>query len=95
MEVELVVHAQQPAIRAALEAVNQAQTLLKCLDDRERRILELMAGGCSNKAIAMQLQLSLRTVEKVRAAALTKLHTPSALAAVRLLTLATVFSPAT
>ena len=39
------------------------KSVIESLTDREREILELLAQGLSNKAIAARLYLSIRTVE--------------------------------
>lgn len=44
------------------------------LTDRERQILALIAGGCTNKNIAARLEISVRTVEAHRASLMRKLR---------------------
>ncbi|MEA2547409.1 MAG: hypothetical protein QOI00_1086 [Chloroflexota bacterium] len=52
-----------PAIVARLLARKRLQDPLAALTDRERGVLELMAGGGSNQAIANKLVLSEKTIE--------------------------------
>ena len=54
------------------------------LSRREREVLEWLSEGCSNKAIARELQISPRTVEIHRANMMTKLGASHAAEAVRL-----------
>lgn len=50
--------------RTTRSALTESQkSAIRSLTDREREILELLAHGMSNKAIAAQLYLSVRTVE--------------------------------
>ncbi|HZX33175.1 MAG TPA: response regulator transcription factor [Rhodocyclaceae bacterium] len=51
------------AVSAALLAENASRHELT---EREREVLILLAGGCSNKSVAQQLGLSVRTVETHR-----------------------------
>lgn len=55
------------ARRRALDRHREAETRLAALTPRERDILEAIAAGLGNKAIARQLALSPRTVEVHRA----------------------------
>jgi two-component system, NarL family, response regulator NreC len=50
---------------------------LATLTHQERKVLEMIAGGCSNKELAGKLSISTRTVENHRAALLRKLHLKS------------------
>ena len=52
---------QQRKTKAAL--TESQKSVIQSLTDREREILELLAQGLSNKAIAARLYLSVRTVE--------------------------------
>ncbi len=49
--------------RAESSLTGSQKTVIQSLTDREREILELLAQGLSNKAIAARLYLSVRTVE--------------------------------
>lgn len=62
-----------PMITAELLSRHQTAGQLSTLADRERTVLELMAQGLSNAAIAEQLVLSARTVESHVRSILTKL----------------------
>ncbi|HEY2282062.1 MAG TPA: helix-turn-helix transcriptional regulator [Solirubrobacteraceae bacterium] len=55
--------------------------ILEGLSERERRVLELVASGHSNREIAKQLTLSTRTIEQLFTKAARKLLTDSAQAA--------------
>lgn len=62
-----------PLITQELMARNRAADQLQSLADRERAVLELMAQGLSNVAIADRLTLSARTVESHVRSIMTKL----------------------
>ena len=49
-----------------------------CLSEREREVLILLAQGLSNKAIALQLDISVRTAETHRLSVRRKLEIDSA-----------------
>ena len=53
------------------------------LTNRERGVVQLIAEGHTNKGIAIQLDISLKTVETHRAAIMRKLHLSSSAALVR------------
>ncbi|MFD1718907.1 response regulator [Georgenia deserti] len=65
-----------PEVVSQLLGASQADDGLGRLTDREREVLELMAQGRSNGAIAEQLYLSYGAVEKNVAAIFTKLDLP-------------------
>jgi DNA-binding NarL/FixJ family response regulator len=52
-----------PAVIAQLVGRRRAVDSMAALTDREREVLSLMAGGCSNRAIGAGLFLSEKTVE--------------------------------
>ena len=56
-----------------LRHLNQIRTHFARLSSREREIVSLVAEGLTNKAIAEQLCVAVRTIEVHRAAAMTKL----------------------
>ena len=58
-----------------------ASTLLEALTKREREILKMVAEGNTNRSVASQLSLSIKTVEKHRSNLMKKLdlHNVSAL----------------
>lgn len=62
----------------------EARRAIAHLSRREREVLELLSGGCSNKEIARRLEISPRTVEIHRGNMMTKLRAGHAADAVRL-----------
>ncbi len=52
--------------RAEYEAMRTAQSRYQELNDVERQVLECMIAGLPNKAIAMKLDISMRTVDRRR-----------------------------
>ncbi|NIO42908.1 MAG: response regulator [Burkholderiales bacterium] len=60
--------------RKFLDDRQQALVKLKSLSERERQVFELVASGQMNKAIAMDLNISERTVEAHRAQIMKKLN---------------------
>jgi two-component system, LuxR family, response regulator FixJ len=75
--------------RAQDREAAQAAERIAMLSPREREVLDSLAAGRSNKIIAFDLNLSVRTVEVHRARMLDRLGTHSSAAAVRLVVLAT------
>jgi len=61
---EVLLQAKQP----------EGRTGYDLLTNREREVLQLIAEGLSNQAIAEQLEISVKTVEAHRAHIMTKLH---------------------
>ena len=61
------------------------QTYLKRLSDRERTVIQLVYDGATNKAIGIQLGISIKTVEKHRGKAMKKMHVQSLAGLVRLM----------
>tara|TARA_B100000678_G_scaffold189551_1_gene158512 strand:- start:1684 stop:2328 length:645 start_codon:yes stop_codon:yes gene_type:complete len=76
----------EPAIRREQERVRrfaQARSLLKGLTPREREVLVSLMTHGTNKAIAKELDISPRTVEKYRATILTRLGVDNSAQAIR------------
>ncbi|WP_292022950.1 MULTISPECIES: response regulator FixJ [unclassified Brevundimonas] len=69
------------AERAARE---EARRRLASLTNRERQVFEALIDGCSNKEIALQLEISPRTVEIFRAKVMTKMQAPNLSTLVRI-----------
>ncbi|WP_426024385.1 response regulator FixJ [Brevundimonas sp. PWP3-1b1] len=69
------------ADRAAREA---ATSRLATLTARERQVFDALIEGCSNKEIALRLEISPRTVEIFRAKVMTKMEAASLSALVRM-----------
>lgn len=66
----------------------EAQRKIARLSNRERQVMQGLLDGLSNKLIAYQLDLSIRTVESFRATLMDKLGVRTVSAAVRLALLA-------
>ncbi|WGM30709.1 MEDS domain-containing protein [Brevundimonas sp. NIBR11] len=73
----------------ALEAASRVASL----SPREHQVLLLVAGGTTTKAIAFDLDLSIRTIEVHRERAIRRLGVRTMVEAVRLLTLASPSAP--
>lgn len=69
------------ADRAAREA---AQAHLATLTKRERQVFDALIEGCSNKEIALRLEISPRTVEIFRAKVMTKMQAANLSSLVRI-----------
>jgi RNA polymerase sigma factor (sigma-70 family) len=92
------------AIRAAIEADRNAREAeakradvrrrLVSLTPRERRAMELVLAGNPNKAIARELDVSQRTVDRVRAAVLKKMGVESAVELTRIVVESQACDPA-
>jgi two-component system response regulator FixJ len=70
-------------------AVDSAQRIAR-LSPREREVLDALVAGASNKVIAFDLGLSVRTVEVHRARMMERLGTRQLAEAIRLAVLATL-----
>jgi len=82
--------ADQPKRAEALDAANR----ILSLSPRERQVLDGVAEGRSNKEIARQLGIGVRTVETHRTRLLERLEVSTSAEAVRLATLATLIMQA-
>lgn len=96
-EVEVLLSAIEAAFAVApydhiREAVDAAQRVAK-LSPREREVLQALVAGASNKIIAFDLGLSVRTVEVHRARMMDRLGTRQLAEAIRLAVLATLAPP--
>nr|WP_316630006.1 response regulator [uncultured Brevundimonas sp.] len=69
------------AERAARE---EMQARVASLTNRERQVFEALIDGCSNKEIALRLEISPRTVEIFRAKVMTKMQAPNLSTLVRI-----------
>ena len=76
----MIAHVDSDAGRRLIEARSRIETLSR----REREVLDWLSEGCSNKAIARNLEISARTVEIHRANMMDKLGANHAAEAVRL-----------
>jgi len=74
------------------QAVDSAQRIAR-LSPREREVLDALVAGASNKVIAFDLGLSVRTVEVHRARMMDRLGTRQLAEAIRLAVLATLAPP--
>jgi two-component system response regulator DctR len=70
---------------SALNRSGNLQALLDGLTERERDVLRLVVGGMSNKMVADQLDISVRTVEVHRARVFEKMGVKSAVELANLL----------
>lgn len=61
----------QPDVRTAMS--ESAESPLETLSKREREVLQLVALGHTNQAVAQQLSLSVKTIESYRARVMAKL----------------------
>lgn len=77
-----------PNYRKWLQARQEARQKLECLTQRESEVVKLVAGGCSNKKIATQLGVTVKTIEKHRAHAILKLKMDNSAELIRLATVA-------
>jgi two-component system response regulator FixJ len=62
------------SLEANRAARDDARALLATLTKRERQVFDALIDGCSNKEIALQLEISPRTVEIFRAKVMTKMQ---------------------
>ena len=96
-ENEVLLAAIEAALAAAPDdhihqAMNSAQRIAR-LSPREREVLDALVEGASNKVIAFDLGLSVRTVEVHRARMMERLGTRQLAEAIRLAVLATLAPP--
>ncbi|MEN7535745.1 response regulator transcription factor [Aurantiacibacter flavus] len=84
--VRLIAHLESDAGRhaEARRRLIDARSRIKNLSRREREVLDWLSEGCSNKAIARELEISPRTVEIHRANMMDKLGAGHAAEAVRM-----------
>ena len=62
------------SLEADRTARDEARSRLATLTPRERQVFEALIDGCSNKEIALRLEISPRTVEIFRAKVMTKMQ---------------------
>jgi len=72
-------------MHAAIAPSDDVQPWVATLTPRERQVMDYVAIGAPNKAIARALNLSLRTVEHYRASLFRKLHVGNAIELLRFL----------
>ena len=60
-----------------LESIRKARRQLENLTEREKQVLTQLFDGCTNKAIAISMHISEKTVEKHRARIMQKLKVPN------------------
>jgi len=72
------------ALRAQREAREETAQRLATLTPRERQVFDALVEGRSNKEIALDLDISPRTVEIFRAKVMTKMQAASLSALVRM-----------
>lgn len=77
-----------PNYRKWIQDRQEARQKLKCLTQRESEVVKLVAGGCSNRKIATQLGVTVKTIEKHRAHAILKLKMDNSAELIRLATIA-------
>ncbi len=88
-----IAEAPHTAHQKRFEALEAANRILS-LSPRERQVLDGLAEGRANKAIADELGISVRTVEVHRARLLDRLNVRTTAEAVRMATLASLITPA-
>ena len=76
------------AFRAWLTRRDAARQQIRRLSRRELQVVQLVASGLANKSIALELQISVKTIEKHRANAARKLGINSTAEMVRITVLA-------
>jgi DNA-binding NarL/FixJ family response regulator len=76
------------AFRAWLTRRDAARQQIRRLSRRELQVVQLVASGLANKSIAVELQISVKTIEKHRANAARKLGINSTAEMVRITVLA-------
>lgn len=90
-EVTAAIECSKRRRESALQRSN-ARELLQSLNEGERKVLELVVQGTTNKRAASQLDLSMRTIEKYRASLYEKLGVSSAAEATQIWMFATAES---
>ena len=63
----------------------RGQSYLDRLTPRESEVVELVYQGCTNKAIGIQLEIAMKTVEKHRKSVMEKLEVSSLASLIRLI----------
>jgi len=79
---------EDPAYRGWLSRRDSARQQIRRLSRRELQVVQLVSNGHANKSIAMELRISVKTIEKHRANAARKLGVNSTAEMVRLAVLA-------
>lgn len=72
------------SLEADRSARDEARSRLATLTARERQVFDALIDGCSNKEIALRLEISPRTVEIFRAKVMTKMQAPNLSTLVRM-----------
>ncbi|MFN3878091.1 MAG: response regulator FixJ [Brevundimonas sp.] len=72
------------SLEADRSARDEARSRLATLTARERQVFDALIEGCSNKEIALRLEISPRTVEIFRAKVMTKMQAPNLSTLVRM-----------
>ena len=72
------------SLEADRSARDEARSRLATLTARERQAFDALIDGCSNKEIALRLEISPRTVEIFRAKVMTKMQAPNLSTLVRM-----------
>ncbi|WP_426020428.1 response regulator transcription factor [Brevundimonas sp. DWR2-3-1b1] len=72
------------SLEADRSARDEARSHLATLTTRERQVFDALIDGCSNKEIALRLEISPRTVEIFRAKVMTKMQAPNLSTLVRM-----------
>ena len=81
-------HSDEAAFRLWLTRRESARQQMRRLSRREHQVVNLVANGLANKSIALELEISVKTIEKHRANAGRKLGVNSTAELVRLSVLA-------
>ena len=72
------------SLEADRTARDETRSHLATLTTRERQVFDALIDGCSNKEIALRLEISPRTVEIFRAKVMTKMQAPNLSTLVRM-----------
>ncbi len=81
-------NSEELAFRSWLSRRDGARQQIRRLSRRELQVVQLVSNGLANKAIALELEISVKTIEKHRANATRKLGVGSTAELVRLAVLA-------